>query len=382
MGGGGPGAGPGSAARWVAVRAAALLAVVTVLAAATGTVLQRDDGGPAASWARSTGADALWIGSGWLAGAQAGRPAGRPGAGPSQTGPIQTGPSQTALGQLTRRIRESGIRDVYVAVGRLDDAGRLPGTGYAGAGAGGSAGGSPGAGGSAGASGRLRRLRAAVPGIRVSAWISGVAGRLNLGDPGTRGRVVASAAHLLAAGFSGIDYDIQAVTSGDSGLLALLDATRALHPRPLTVSVPKLEPLPGLRLPAQLVAGRPVFWTTGYLAAVASRAGQVAVAGYDTGMPFQSWYGGYVARETGLALRAVPRQVQVVVGLPAFGGSDLGHHAAAETVAAAVQGVRVAATGAGRAAVPPGRLGVALVSAGTATAQDWASYLNGWVRPG
>lgn len=354
MGGGGPGAGPGSAARWVAVRAAALLAVVAVLAVATGTVLQRDDGGPVAGWARSTGADALWIGSGWLAGAQAGRAAGRPGSG-------------TGLGQLTTWIRESGIRDVYIGVGRLDDGGRLPGTGYAGAGAGGS--------------GPLHRLRAAVPGVRVSAWISGVAGRLNLGDPGTRGRVVASAAHLLAAGFSGIDYDIQAVTSGDSGLLALLDATRALHPGPLTVSVPKLEPLPGLRLPAQLVAGRPVFWTTGYLAAVASRAGQVAVAGYDTGMPFQSWYGGYVARETGLALRAVPRRVQVVVGLPAFAGSDIGHHASAETVAAAVHGVRVAATGAGRTAVPPGRLGVALVSAGTATAGDWASYLNGWVRP-
>ena len=348
----GPGApgprapGPGGAARWLAARAAALLAVLVVLVAAAGFALQREDSGPAAAWARSSGHDALWMGHAWVTAGPGGR-------------------SEADLSGLAARIRASGIRDVYVHVGPLDGTGRLDPARYRGAG------------------GFLARFRAALPEVRVSAWIGGVtgAGHINLGSAATRDRIVAGAAAVLRAGFSGVQYDLEPVTSGDTGLLALLDATRRLRPAPLSIAVPKVEPLPGLRLPAQLATGQPVFWTTGYLAAVAGRADQVAVMSYDTGMPFQSWYGGYTARETGLALRAVPRGTEVLIGLPAFHGSDLGHHASAETFAAAVRGVRVAVTAAGRAAVPPGRLGVALFADYSATLPDWESYRDGWVRP-
>ena len=346
-GGSGPGgAAPGGAGRWLAVRAAALLAIIVALATAAGFALQREDSGPAAGWARSSGHDALWMGHAWVTAGPGGR-------------------SEADLSTLAARIRASGIRDVYVRVGPLDDTGRLDPARYRGAG------------------GFLTRFRTALPQVRVSAWIGGVtgAGHINLGSAAARDRIVAGAAAALRAGFSGVHYDLEPVESGDTGLLALLDATRRLHPAPLSVAAPKLEPLPGLRLPAQLATGRPVFWSTGYLAAVSSRASQVAVMSYDTGMPFQSWYGGYVARETGLALRAVPRGTDVLIGLPAYHGSDLGHHASAETVSAAVQGVRAAVTAAGRAAVPPGRLGVALFADYSATPMDWESYRHGWVRP-
>ena len=146
----------------------------------------------------------------------------------------------------------------------------------------------------------LPRSAPPCPGVRVSAWLGGVigSGHINLGDRAIRGRILAATAAVLHAGFTGVHYDLEPVTSGDPGLLALLSASRALHPDPLSVAVPKLEPLPGLRLPAQLGTGRPVFWTSGYLTQVASRVDQVAVMSYDTGMPFQSWYGGYVERET------------------------------------------------------------------------------------
>jgi hypothetical protein len=277
------------------------------------------------------------------------------------------GPADLRL--LAARIRGSGISDVYVFAGGLDPAGRLAPADYA------------------GATAFLASFRAACPGVRVSAWLGGVigSGHINLGDRATRGRILAATAAVLHAGFSGVHYDLEPVNSGDPGLLALLSASRTFHPDPLSVAGPKLEPLPGLRLPAQLGTGRPVFWTPGYLTQVASRVDQVAVMSYDTGMPFQSWYGGYVERETALALRAVPRRTALLMGVPAYHNGDLGHHPGVETMAAAIHGIRVALTAAWGGAdrsVGSGNFGVALFADYSATSQDWTSYLQNWVRPG
>jgi len=345
------GAGPGSMhttlspagdiVRWIMVRVAALLGVVIVLIAAAGVFLQRANGGPAAARAASTGHDALWMGHAWLDG--------------------RHGPAD--LRGLAAHIHTSGISDVYVFAGGLDRAGRLRPAEYSGAGA------------------FLDSFHAALPGVRVSAWLGGVTGgdHINLSDAVTRGHILAAAAAVLHAGFSGVHYDLEPVTSGDTGLLALLEATRRLHPDPLSVAVPKLEPLPGLRIPAGLIPGGPVFWTAGYLAEVAMRVDQVAVMSYDTGMPFRSWYGGYVERETALALRAVPRRTTLLMGLPAYDDHTFSHHVGAETVAAAIHGIRVAVTAAGRGR--GGRFGVALFADYSATPQDWASYRQDWVQP-
>ncbi len=370
--GSGPGPGTSGAAlgsaggvlSWIWIRVAALLAVIVVLVAAAGFLLQRANGGPVATQARSTGHDALWLDNAWLDGRR----------------------SPADLRLLASRIRGSGISDVYVFAGGLDSAGRLAPAGDARAGA------------------FLATFHSACPGVRVSASLGGVtgSGHINLGDTATRGHILAAAAALLRAGFGGVQYNLGAVTSGDTGLLALLSQTRKLGPDPLSVAAPKLEPLPNLSLPAHLVTHRPVFWTPGYLTQVASLVDQVAVLSFDTGMPFQSWYGGYVERETALALRAVPRHTRLLIGVPAFHSGDLGHHAGAETVAAAIHGIRVAVTagagsddrtsnnsgdssagsaGAGGRA-GAGGFGVALFAADTATAQDWTSYLQDWLRPG
>ncbi len=362
MAGGSVGAGgasvrtpPGAVIGWITLRAAAVIAAAVVFAAAVGFLLQRADGGPAAAWARTTGHDALWMGHAWVDGRR----------------------SPAAMRRLAARIRISGISDVYVLVGRLNRAGRLSPAEYAGAHA------------------FLANFHAALPRVKVSAWLAGATGggNVNLADRVTRAHVLAVAAATLRAGFGGVHYDFRPLTSGDRGLLRLLAATRALHPNPLSVAAPKLEPVPGLRVPAQLFTGNPVFWTTGYLTEVARRVDQVTVASYDTGLPFRSWYGGYVERETALALQALPRGTDLRMALPAFHTGSLGHHAAAETVAAAVHGIRVGLTSAGRAPASTGTsqargsgrestFGVALFADDTATSQDWAAYQQGWVRPG
>jgi hypothetical protein len=332
--------GPVDAVRWVLVRAAAAAAAIVVMVTIGGFLLSRQASGPAAPWATSTGNDGLWLGPAWLDGRR-------------------TAAEVTAL---AGHIRRSGITDVYVQAGRLDAAGRLSPSQYAGAGA------------------FLGSFRAALPHVRVSAWLGATVGRgqLNLDDAATRGAIVASAAAVLRAGFAGISYNLVPVASGDRGLLSLLDATRALHPAVLSVTAPKIEPLSGIELPASLVLGRPAFWTTGYLSEVASRVSQVAVLSYDTGMPFPSWYSGYEARETALALGAVPPGVGLVMGVPAFAGSTLGHHGSAETVTAAIHGIRAALTSSHQR---PAQVGVGLYTADTATAADWSSYQSWWVRP-
>jgi hypothetical protein len=322
---------------------AALLALVLAASLAAGLELSRMDSGPEAAWARSSGHDALWMGRIWAQG--------------------EYTPAQFA--QMTARLRDSGLSDVYVFVGQMSADGHLDPGKYA------------------DARSFLAAFGKALPRVRVSAWMSGVlgSGNISLASAATRDQITASASAVLRTGFSGIHYDLEPVPSGDQGYLQLLQATSELRPRPepLSVSVPKLEPLPALRFSWQLAHVGPVFWTQAYLTAVSQHVDQVDLMAYDTTMPFPSWYGGYVAQQTGLALRAVPSRVQLLIGIPCYHYTNFAHRASAETVAAALRGVRVALT----ANDARGRgVGVALFADYSSTPQDWQSYVSGWVRPG
>jgi hypothetical protein len=316
------------------VRLGALLAAVIIVLGLGGFLLARQASRPAAAWVRSAGADAVWIGASAAAGDR--------------------------LAALAAQIRGSGADEANVFAGQLTSLGRL--TPAAGAGA------------------LARSLRAAVPGLRLCAWVTGSTGigHLNLDDAATRAAIVDSARAALREGFSGLQLDIGPVASGDAGMLTLLTSLRALRASPLAVMTPKVEPLSGLMLPAGLLLGHPVFWTAAYLAQVAARADQVTVLAYSTGLPFPSWYSGYVSRETKAALAVVPARTRLLIGVPAFTESTNGHHGSAETVRAAIAGVRAALSAAGRTGRP---FGVGLVTPAFPGAADWAAYRSGWVTP-
>jgi hypothetical protein len=318
---------PADVVGFVVARVAAAAAAILIVFVVAGFFLAHQASGPAASWATSSGHDGLWLGPGSVADV-----AGR--------------------SQLAARIRASRVADVYVPAGPVSASGELtpaPGT-----------------------ASFVSWFRHTFPHVQVCAWLTGTVGRghLDLDDGATQQALVASARSRLRAGFTGISYDLAPVASGDAGLLAVLDQTRALHPAVLSVDTPKLEPLTGMGLPAALVMRHPVFWTSAYLGQVASRVSQVAVLGFDTGMPLSSWYSGYVKRETSVALHAVPASVGLLIAAPANGGSD-------ESVAATIHGARVALTATGRRQA---LFGVGLYTAGTATASDWAAYQADWVH--
>ncbi|MEU7385676.1 hypothetical protein [Streptomyces tanashiensis] len=296
--------------------------------------------------ARTRGKDAFWIGHAWVDGRK----------------------KDADLAALAARLKDSGIRDLYVHAGPLEHDGTLPAAKYP----------------------RARWLidgvHRAMPGIRVQAWLGDVLASegpvgLRLEDAGARRAVVGSARQILDAGFDGVHFDLEPLHSDDRDYLSLLDElgklTRA-RKAPLSVAAHQIDPLPGAHtaLGALSSNGSEKWWSQEFFGEVARRVDQIAVMSYDTWMPLESLYGGYVAQQTALALEVTPESTDLLMGLPFFHEDDLGHHEDAETVAAAVKGARL---GLGRTDPGRERFGLALYVDFAAREEDWAAYRAGWL---
>ncbi|HKT01054.1 MAG TPA: hypothetical protein VJT31_16125, partial [Rugosimonospora sp.] len=259
-------------------------------------------------------------------------------------------------------VRGTGIRDLFVHTGPFRDDGTLD----------------------AGLRPRARwltgALHAALPGVRVQAWLGAHPGRLRLGSAATRAAVLGAVGQVLDDGFDGVHYDFEPVDDGDADLLTLLhdthQLTRTRHAT-LSLSASFLALLPGLATAVSLLPGRHALWSPGYLRRVAGQVDQVAVMLYDTLLWTRAQYGGYVRWATALALDAVPDGVALLIGVPAYHEDSLRHHADVETVPVALRGVRLAL-----GPYPRRRtFGVAVYVDFTATSADWAAYQRDWATP-
>ncbi|WP_370414708.1 hypothetical protein [Streptomyces fradiae] len=320
-----------------------LALVVPVLVA--GTALRLNYSGDLREDAKSRGKDAIWLGHAWVDGRK----------------------KDADVAAFAARIKGTGIRDLYVHAGPLEHDGTLPAARHP----------------------RARWLVDAVhrtmPGIRVHAWLGDVLATegpdgLRLEDAGTRAAVVTSARQVLDAGFEGVHFDLEPLHSDDADYLSLLDDLRALtRPRkaPLSVAAHQIDPLPAAHTVLGAVSsnGSEKWWSQEFFGQVARRVDQIAVMSYDTWMPLEGLYGGYVAQQTALALEVTPEGTDLLMGLPFFHEDDLGHHESAETVSAAVRGVRL---GLGRTDAGRDRFGVALYVDFAAEEGDWQAYREGW----
>ncbi|MFB6837485.1 hypothetical protein [Streptomyces sp. NPDC056361] len=293
--------------------------------------------------ARTRGKDAFWIGHAWVDGRK----------------------KDADLTALAARLKGTGIRDLYVHAGPLEHDGTLPAARYP------------------KAKWLIDGVHRTMPGIRVQAWLGDVLATegptgLRLEDAGSRRAVVGSARQILDAGFDGVHFDLEPLHSDDRDYLSLLDdlgkVTRA-RKAPLSVAAHQIDPLPGAHTALGAVSGSEKWWSQEFFGEVARRVDQIAVMSYDTWMPLESLYGGYVAQQTSLALEATPESTDLLIGLPFFHEDDLGHHENAETVAAAVRGARL---GLGRTDPGRERFGLALYVDFAAREGDWAAYRAGW----
>jgi hypothetical protein len=320
-----------------------LALVLPVLAAQT--ALRVNYTGDPADGTHTRGKDAIWLGHAWVDGRK----------------------KDADVTALARRLETTGIRDLYVHSGPLEHDGTLPESRYP----------------------RARwfvdAMRDAAPRIRVQAWLGDVLATespdgMRLERPGTRAAVVASTRQILAVGFDGVHFDLEPLHSGDEDYLTLLDSLRGVtraRDAQLSVAAHQIDPLPGFHSFWGTVAGHPKWWSQEFFGQVARRVDQIAVMSYDTMQPLESTYGGYVAQQTSLALEVTPDSTDLLMGLPFFHENRFGHWNHAETVPAAVRGVRLglSRTDAGRAG-----FGVALYVDFAAEEKDWTAYREGWVR--
>jgi hypothetical protein len=281
--------------------------------------------------ARGTGKDALWLGHAWVDGRK----------------------GQSDVDGLAAQLRTTGIRDLFVHAGPFEPDGTLN-------------------------LGRIPRARwftgavdAALPGVRVQAW---------LGAHSVPQKVLLSVNDVLDAGFDGVHYDFEPIADGDDELVALMRKAHELTAERgaiLSVSAIHTEPWRGLAACVDAIPGKLTLWSTDYLRRVAQEVDQIALMSYDTGLPTEAAYSGYLRLATENALRVVPEHVALLMGVPAYHDHRFFRYDRAETVAAALHGIRLAL-----GSSPPSRdFGVALYVDFAATEQDWASYRRDWADP-
>ncbi|MFF5521403.1 glycoside hydrolase family 18 protein [Streptomyces coeruleorubidus] len=330
--------------RWF--RRAALALLITLLPLLTAeTALYVNYQGDPAQGTHTRNRDALWLGHAWVDGRK----------------------KDADVTALARRLQGTGIRDLYVHSGPLEHDGTLPESVYP----------------------RARWFIDAVheklPGIRVQAFLGDVlagegADGMVLEKPDTRAAVVRSARQILDTGYEGIHLDLEPMPSGDRDYLTLLDALRRetrSRDAQLSVAAHQIDPLPALHTVFGLFTDHPKWWSQEFFGQVARRVDQIAVMSYDTAQPLEGTYGGYVAQQTSLALEVTPPSTDLLMGLPFYWESNFDHWGHAETVPAAVRGVRL---GLSRTDADRSRFGVALYIDFAATEADWRAYKEDWVR--
>ncbi|MEV6791091.1 hypothetical protein AB0M87_03635 [Streptomyces sp. NPDC051320] len=329
--------------RWLKWTALALAVLIVVPILTAGVALRVNDAGDYRDGTRTRGRDAIWLGHAWVDGRK----------------------KAADVDALAARLKGTGLRDLYVHAGPLEHNGTLPAARYA----------------------RAKWLIDAVhrklPGVRVQAWLGDELNTespdgLDLDRAASRSAMVVSARQIIGTGFEGVHFDLEPLHSGDRHYLALLDRLRKLTTDRgvlLSVAAHQIDPLPAFHTAAGAVTGHPKWWSQQFFGEVARRVDQIAVMSYDTGLPLQSLYGGYVAEQTTLALEVTPNTTDLLMGLPFYHETRPGHIGSAETVAAAVRGVRLAL---GREDPDRAHFGVALYVDFAATETDWTSYRKGW----
>ncbi|MCD9143425.1 hypothetical protein [Streptomyces albireticuli] len=330
--------------RLVTRLALVLTAVLVLPLAVAGSALRAAYAGSPSEEAVTRGKDAIWLGHAWVDGRK----------------------GDAELAGLKRKMAGTGLRDLYVHTGPLEHDGTLPAKVYP------------------SASWLIDAVHRELPGVRVHAWLGDKVVRKGEGDAGlrldsapARAAVVASARQVMGAGFEGVHLDVEPVRTGDASFLTLLDGLRPAVRSAggvFSVAAQQIDPVPSMHRAAR-AAGSPKWWTQKYFGQVARRVDQIAVMSYDTGLPLESLYGGYVARQTALALQVTPRDTDLLMGLPFYHTDSWGHHARAETAAAAVRGARL---GLSREDRDRERFGLALYVDFAATDADWRAYRNGW----
>ncbi len=220
------------------------------------------------------------------------------------------------------------------------------------------------------ASAFLTRMKALAPDIAIYPWTGGVRGRDIVFTERERLRAWREA--VLQLPVEGVQLNVETLPEQEAYLELLREWKAALGDR--TLSIAAYPP------PTPLHPFPDVHWSPAFLAQVCAIADDLAVMTYDTGLDQAAAYSQLMAEWTA-TLAALPAPEEggctVRVGLPSYEDDEPWHRPDAETIAAAIRGVRQ-----GLAGLPGGAprhlRGVAIYASWTTDEAEWAAYDRLW----
>jgi len=169
---------------------------------------------------------------------------------------------------------------------------------------------------------QTERFLRELPGFRVMPWVGGVLGvQVFLEDKNWRGTFASSIRSLLVdyQGFAGIHINIEPCPSGDPNFLYLLEEIRKALPPNKVISVAACPP------PTWFQPSADMNWDREYYQKVASKADQMVIMMYNTGIRWQKPYHYLMSTWTRQVLDWSPK-TEVLLGLPAYEDKGVSYH--------------------------------------------------------
>lgn len=197
---------------------------------------------------------------------------------------------------LTSKVKDYGITDLYFHVGPLSETGDL--------------------------SSDLNIPTAQLTALPTNnyAWLGQVRSKIDLDNSEVRAELVESAKWTLGQGFDAIHLDIEPVRSDDEGFYSLLEELRlALPETPISVAMDEWQPHYLSRL-LSWSTDTPIesYWTKNQVKRVAELADQIVVMTYDTNFHDPNLYEWWVEQQTIAISQFLPNDTELFIGIPSY----------------------------------------------------------------
>jgi hypothetical protein len=287
----------------------------------------------------------IWLGHGWLAGAEWF-------VRNEKTNELNRYRDPTQIRGLALRLKQNHIKDVFPHLCPSDPNGNLPVLDDA----------------------QVERFLSELAGFRVMPWIGGPNGpNVRYRDPRWRASFLNQIRNLFALhpGFAGVHLNVEPLTSGDTDFLRFLEDLHAALPTGKLLSIAAYPP------PTRWHPYPDVHWGEGYFRKVASRCDQVVVMMYDTALRRPKLYQWLMAQWTGEVLAWSERK-PVLLGIPTYSDAGVGYHdPEVENLTNALRGIH---RGLSDETPPPNYQGVALYCEWETDEAKWNYFREHFLR--
>ncbi|NPV65546.1 MAG: hypothetical protein HPY64_00210 [Anaerolineae bacterium] len=231
------------------------------------------------------------------------------------------------------------------------------------------------------------QFRRFYPEARLDAWI-GIPAEVpeyRLDDTDLQDTVAAFAAQALSEyAFDAVHLNVEPVWNGDENFLDLLRAVRQAigDEAVLSIAVPPDWNTGAPGIPVGPYTTTDAHWSQEYKQRVAFLVDELVVMAYNSGLStpedYQTWMAFQVTQYLS-ALESLGIETQLLFGIPTYDAELPGHDPAAESIPAAIEGIRQGLVQSGEAARR--FRGLALYAYWSTDALEWETYRRLWLAP-